>query len=87
MAMRLPFYTDPGHGWLRVTRTLVDHLGCAQQITPYSYQRGRYVYLEEDCDAPLVLRALKEQGVTDVQLVYREHPHRSTVRSYARYAP
>ena len=51
MSDTYPYYTDPGHGWLKVpVQKLVD-LGIENKITPFSYMRGSFVYLEEDCDA------------------------------------
>ena len=46
---------DSGHGWLRVP--LVSAEGLA--VTEYSYvdKRGGWLYLEEDCDAGVWLRA------------------------------
>jgi len=43
------FFEDPGHGWLRVPLKEVEPI--ADKISPYSYMRGKYAYLEEDCDA------------------------------------
>ena len=47
------FFTDPGHGWLRVP--LKELTPIQDKITPYSYMRGKYAYLEEDCDASTFL--------------------------------
>jgi hypothetical protein len=52
------FFADPGHGWLRVKRSELAELGLLNSITPYSYENGKYVYLEEDCDASLFLTTL-----------------------------
>jgi hypothetical protein len=46
--MQVIIYSDSGHGWAKVERKLVDQLQLS--ISSYSYQRGAYVYLEEDCD-------------------------------------
>lgn len=45
------FYSDPSHGWLKVKRQELIELGIETQISAYSYQKGDYVYLEEDGDA------------------------------------
>ena len=58
------FYSDNGHGWLAVKRQELIDLGIIDKITPYSYQRGKTVYLEEDCDVDLFLRTKKAQGYT-----------------------
>lgn len=44
------FHSDAGHGWLQVEREEIKELGLEQNITAYSFQRGRDVYLEEDYD-------------------------------------
>jgi hypothetical protein len=56
------FHTDPGHGWLEVTRAECKRLGILEKISIYSYQRGNKVYLEEDCDAALWVEAKRAHG-------------------------
>lgn len=46
--MQVIIYSDSGHGWGKVARKLIDQLQLS--ISSCSYQRGAYVYLEEDCD-------------------------------------
>lgn len=57
------FYTDPGHGWLKVSRDELELLHIEDQISEYSYQLGNNVYLEEDCDAGIFINALENMGV------------------------
>lgn len=59
---RLTFHTDPGHGWLEVTRADLVELGILGLVSAYSYTDGPRVYLEEDCDATLYLEAAKAAG-------------------------
>jgi hypothetical protein len=56
------FISDPGHGWLEVTRAELETLDLLDKISRYSYQRGGFVYLEEDCDAHLLAEAKKARG-------------------------
>ena len=56
------FISDPGHGWLEVTRQELERLGILNQITGCSFQKGGLVYLEEDCDAPRFLDAKENAG-------------------------
>lgn len=60
--VHLRWYTDPGHGWIRVSRKDCERLGILDQISSYSYQSkmGNTLYLEEDCDAQILLKALHE---------------------------
>lgn len=59
--LTLNYIQDPGHGWVGAPLDQVRDLGLAP--TPYSYQDGATVWLEEDCDAPAYLRALTRAGI------------------------
>ena len=84
--MKLDFYEDPGHGWLAVPLELLDRLGLVDQVSRYSYLRGRYAHLEEDCDYSLFAQAMRERNVP---FTIREHhtDNRSRIRGYASYHP
>ena len=49
-ATRYRFYSDAGHGWLRVKLAELDALGIRDDISAFSYADSVYAYLEEDCD-------------------------------------
>lgn len=51
------FHEDPGHGWLEVPYHLLGLFKIKSKVSRYSYINGETVYLEEDCDAPLFIRA------------------------------
>jgi hypothetical protein len=82
------FYSDPGHGWLKVSREELEELGLKETITPFSYQRGKDVFLEEDCDASAFFLAKQEKhGVT---IKFRDHyagERTSKIRNYPSYTP
>jgi len=59
----LDYVQDPGHGWIAADVALLDSLGLTDRISGYSYRDGALVWLEEDCDAPLYLRALSGAGI------------------------
>ena len=65
--VQLRFIMSPGHGWLEVPYDLCKKLGITGEISRYSYdgqQNGRRVlYLEEDADAGVFMRAAKDQGL------------------------
>jgi hypothetical protein len=82
-AITLVHVSDPGHGWLILSARRVAELGIASLISPYSYQRGDQVYLEEDVDAGLALEALRVSGY-DVRLIER-YDERGWVRSLPAY--
>jgi len=51
------FHEDAGHGWLEVPRDELVELGIMEQISTYSSQNGQCVYLEEDCDMVVFIKA------------------------------
>ena len=51
------FHEDPGHGWLEVSLYALGVLKLTNKVSAYSYIRGTSVFLEEDCDAPLFIKA------------------------------
>jgi hypothetical protein len=64
--LALHFIADPGHGWLSTDADTLARLGIAGQISRYSYAErapSRRVWLEEDCDAPRLLEALRAAGI------------------------
>ena len=80
------YYSDAGHGWVAVKRKELISLGLLNNISPYSYQRGQTVYLEEDRDAAVFFKALYDQGkVRYVDWTFDEKvckKDRSPIRSY-----
>lgn len=79
-------YNDPGHAWGKVKRIVLHNLGIANNITSYSYQRGEYVYLEEDCDLLALCMALNQRN-TRIKFVEKHTNRDSRIRSYERYKP
>ena len=69
--VKIVFFSDPSHGWGRVTRSMLTELGIADKISEFSYQDRDYVYLEEDCDLPRVISALHSAGL-DEEIVYTD---------------
>ena len=78
------YYQDSGHGWLAVKREWLQTLGLEHQITPYSYQRGQTVYLEEDFDMANFLDCAKGAW-WQVNYSSRHTDGRSPIRSYDPY--
>ena len=81
---KFAFYSDPGHGWLRVPRSELMRLGIAHKITGYSYYRNGWAYLEEDCDASLFMKARAAED-RPISVVYRDSTKTSRIRNYRRY--
>ena len=65
---KFKFWSDPGHGWIEVTRKLLIELGGKMEdVTNYSYQShdGEILYLEEDCDAAILAKLIEEKHGAD----------------------
>jgi hypothetical protein len=80
----LHFYADPGHAWCKIPRRKLIELEIAHKVSSYSYARGIYAYLEEDCDASLLLKTLADHGIA---FTIREHHTNKTskIRNYPNY--
>ena len=82
--MTLPYYQDPGHGWVKISLVKLLQLGLNDSISYYSYIRGDYAYLEEDLDLGRLYQAADKAGIT---IKLREHWTNKTskIRSYRHY--
>ena len=85
MQNKFDYYSDPGHGWVKVPVSLLGELGIAGKITPFSYLRGKFAYLEEDCDAMAFIMAYKEKIGKRPMLRTHISDNRSKIRSYDSY--
>ena len=63
----LTWFRDPSHAWLRVSLDLLHQLGLSvsdfSEFSPRNKHPkawARYIYLEEDCDAPKFFRRIDE---------------------------
>lgn len=85
----ITFHEDPGHGWLQVPKALLKKMGIQDKITAYSYQRGPFAYLEEDCDLSTFVLALNlpDAGLMPDfwQVVPRYYKENTPIRNYNRY--
>lgn len=87
--LKLTHFSDSGHSWLSVKRQLLKDLGILGDISGFSYQKGNTVYLEEDRDLSVFLKAYFKGNIPshwrlefDIKNSYRE---RSPIRSYERF--
>jgi len=81
---KLIMYTDPGHGWLRVPHRMLKKLGISSLITPFSYTRTEYAYLEEDVDMTTFILAMEAAG-KKFTLRERNTNRQSRIRNYRSY--
>lgn len=87
MNQKLDFYSDSGHGWLKIKIAELERLGIADKISNSSYMKDSYAYLEEDGDVSLYCDTVR-QSIPNFKLVehIREHSASvSNVRRYERY--
>ena len=71
--LTLDYIQDPGHGWISADRSMLARLDLLEHISPYSYQTGDLVWLEEDCDAAVLMDYLRKRGIDyDLIEVYTE---------------
>lgn len=82
--MQFQVYADPGHSWVKVSKKLLEKLGIANKITKFSYQRGDFAYIEEDCDASTFVKALRENNI-EYSFKVNNSNKRSRIRNYQRY--
>ena len=83
--LRLDYYSDPAHGWYRTRREALAKFGVAEQVSTCSYERGEYVYLEEDCDGPLLIRAAEAAGIAVKVVEHKPAQGDSSIRNMDRY--
>lgn len=76
----LNVYTDPGHGWIKIALKHLNKLNLIDKITPFSFINNKHAYLEEDCDASLLIDTLKQN---DIHFEFRYH--HSNTSSKLRY--
>ena len=82
--LQLTFHSDPGHGWLQVPHSLIWELGIQSDISPYSYADDSYVYLEEDCDYSVFMRAIEAKGL-ELKLNERSSDVESKIRDMRQF--
>jgi hypothetical protein len=82
--MTLDYYQDPGHGWVKIKLDKLKELGINQKITYFSYMRGEYAYLEEDCDLSTLIKACEDK---EIVLYFKDHHSNrdSKIRNYQSY--
>ena len=81
----LTVFEDSGHGWVRFPLKRLEKLGIMSKISAYSYQRTSYAYLEEDCDAGVLVEALKADGYTIKDIKVYHTDRRSKIRGYSSF--
>lgn len=70
---KLKYHHDPGHGWIETPKAFLRALGILHKVSTYSYQNEEYVFLEEDCDAALLINTLEQRGLPVPEFIDVEH--------------
>jgi hypothetical protein len=83
--LRLEYYADPAHGWSKTRREALAKFGVADKVSTCSYERGEYVYLEEDCDGPVLIRAAEAAGAAVRIVEHKPAKGDSHIRNMDRY--
>lgn len=81
------FFQDPGHGWLKVPRNMLIDLGILNKISAYSYERGGYVYLEEDQDSYIFFKTFVSKFGFKPNISSRHTNRQSKIRGYSSFFP
>jgi hypothetical protein len=77
-------FHDPGHSWLKVPFYLLVDTGCEKAISPYSYFKNGFGYLEEDCDLSTFWMAAKLSGIK-INIEDEISNHDNPIRNYFGY--
>ena len=86
MQKTFTFYSDPGHGWVKVPFSVLRTLGLTLKISPYSYVRGDHAYLEEDLDASLFITAYRQTYGETPKFREENSNKYSKIRGYDHYS-
>jgi len=75
--------SDPAHGWIEVPIAELAKHHIEHKISRYSYMGKGNAYLEEDCDAALFIKKLREAETPfEIKEVYQK---RTFIRNLPRY--
>jgi len=85
MQKKLQWFTDVSHGWLAVPYSELVELKITDKISKYSYRKNHTVFLEEDVDAGIYLKALEKLHPDIGYLPNESYSHKSHVRNYPSY--
>lgn len=84
--MKFKFHSDAGHGWLAVKFDMLVDLSIQTKISGCSYVKNKTVYLEEDCDMGMFIKAYQEKYKNKPEIVDLNNNYdRSPIRSFNNY--
>lgn len=78
MHIELKFFETPSHGYLKVEKSLVKEL--KYRPTKFSFASTKFWFLEEDVDAPKMVRLLQDAGyIVTLRTITEYHPEYATI--------
>lgn len=83
-------YSDPGHAWVKVPKAFLSQIigtNWRSVFTSFSYERGEYVYLEEDEDAARFISRCHAAGIEPVLKDASTGTKYSRIRNYRSLSP
>ena len=85
-------YDDINNGWVKVKKDILKFIGVADKITPFSYMRGEYAFLEENCleencDASTFCSAYEDKFGIRPKFRFHHSIKPSRIRNYPHYTP
>lgn len=80
----MDIYTDPGHGWAKVSVERLIKWGVAHKVSPYSRRsdNGEQAFLEEDYDAPIAYAAFEAVNGRPPKRTIHNADNDSRIRRY-----
>lgn len=85
-----PVYSDPGHAWTKVPKAFLTQIIGANWrsvFSSFSYERGEYVYLEEDEDTAHFINRCRAAGIEPVLKNSSTGTKYSRIRNYRPLLP
>lgn len=80
------YLQDPGHGWIKVPLRVLNRLNMLHKISPFSYIRGAFAYLEEDSDASKFVTEYRRATGCGIHTRIRSTREKSSrIRNYQPY--
>lgn len=83
MILKLDFYHDASHGWLKVPLNLLNALDF--KPTQFSFHDDKDAYLEEDCDASAFSMLIHRMGWTEERGGTFYHERWASIRAMRRF--
>ena len=68
--LKLMYHQDGGHGWIEVPKFIATWLELNGKISDYSYEDNESYFLEEDCDAGVLLNSIPDGITLECENIY-----------------